>query len=122
MEHIFKDGEYWTGFGDNLLWQQLMNSTRAAAAELLQVYGFSPVEAWQKASHRTVLWASVHTADSIHEPHMTKDSLVGGVYYVRIPPGSGDLVLFDPRGMSPMLSANMSARVRAKAEVRDLSA
>jgi hypothetical protein len=48
---------------------------------------------------------------------MTKDSLVGGVYYVHIPPNSGDLVLYDPRGMSPMLSANLSEAVRHKAEV-----
>lgn len=47
---------------------------------------------------------------------MTKDSLVGGVYYVRVPPRSGELLLFDPRGMSPMLSANVSEAVRAKAE------
>ena len=147
---------YWAGFEKDALWQQLAVSTKAAAAELLQTYGFSAHEAWQKASHRTVLWASVHTGvphsslafgfrllsstlcncefmagfkllviatwpgSSLHEPHMTKDSLVGGVYYVNIPPGSGDLVLFDPRGMSPMLSQNVSQRVRAKAEVRRL--
>jgi hypothetical protein len=73
-------GRYWEGFASDPLWRYLLDSTRAAAAELLQVYGFSAHEAWQKASHRTVMWASVHTGDSMHEPHMTKDSLVGGVY------------------------------------------
>ena len=59
--------------------------------------------------------------NSLHEPHMTMDSLVGGVYYVNIPAHSGDLVMFDPRGMSPMLSQNVSSRVRSAAEVRCVS-
>lgn len=61
MRHLHSDGEYWSGFGKDSLWMKLMHSSRVAAAQLLQVYGFSATEAWQKASHRTVLWASVHT-------------------------------------------------------------
>eukprot|EP00968_Pinguiococcus_pyrenoidosus_P017016 scaffold1659_cov255-Pinguiococcus_pyrenoidosus.AAC.15 len=42
---------------------------------------------------------------------MTEDSLIGGVYYSRVPSGSGHLALYDPRGMSPILRRNFSEEI-----------
>lgn len=50
----------------------------------------------------SVVWVSIHTAESVHQPHVTDDALVGGVYYVRTPTGSGRLELYDPRGKNPL--------------------
>lgn len=48
------------------------------------------------------MWVSVHTTESVHQPHVTEDALIGGVYYVRAPPGSGRLEMYDPRGKHPI--------------------
>ena len=106
MAFLRDTGAYWKGFADLPLFRKLEAAMKAAAAQLLQMHGMDAAAAWRKANHRTILWASVHTGRSIHEPHMTKDSLVGGVYYSGIPEGSGQLALFDPRGLSPHLVAN----------------
>lgn len=68
-----------------------------AAVKVLQLHGLSEKKARRKAHHDIIFWVSVHTGNSVHEPHMTEDSLLGGVYYVSVPPFSGRLELFDPR-------------------------
>ena len=85
------------------LYKRLLHMTRAAAALVLERHGLSKQEARSKAwSHNCLIWASVHTAESVHEPHNTEDSLLGGVYYVSAPTGSGELTLLDPRGKPPV--------------------
>ena len=85
------------------LFKYLSVAMREAAALFLERHGMDRATARSKAfSHNFLLWASVHTGDSIHEPHNTDDSLIGGVYYVTVPQHSGELALFDPRGKSPV--------------------
>ena len=49
-----------------------------------------------------VVWVSVHTTESMHQPHVTDDALVGGVYYIKTPRHAGRLHIYDPRGKSPL--------------------
>ncbi len=51
--------------------------------------------------HELFLWATVHTSCMAHLHHVHENSAVSGVYYVSAPPGSGDLILEDPRGAHP---------------------
>eukprot|EP00511_Aplanochytrium_stocchinoi_P006010 CAMPEP_0204826914 /NCGR_PEP_ID=MMETSP1346-20131115/4512_1 /ASSEMBLY_ACC=CAM_ASM_000771 /TAXON_ID=215587 /ORGANISM="Aplanochytrium stocchinoi, Strain GSBS06" /LENGTH=476 /DNA_ID=CAMNT_0051955149 /DNA_START=148 /DNA_END=1578 /DNA_ORIENTATION=- len=98
---ILRDtGDYWTGFTELSLFNELIDTMREGAVKVLEAYGHSSQVARRKASHDIIFWASVHTGNSIHEPHMTEDSLIGGVYYVSVPEHSGNLELFDPRAKS----------------------
>ena len=79
MEFLARDGEYYSPFGASRLFTPLMDAMRSAAAKTLMRFGYAKGIASKKAAHQTVFWVSVHDEDSIHEPHMTKDSLLGGV-------------------------------------------
>eukprot|EP00656_Telonema_subtile_P020341 TRINITY_DN21470_c0_g1_i2.p1 TRINITY_DN21470_c0_g1~~TRINITY_DN21470_c0_g1_i2.p1 ORF type:complete len:136 (-),score=15.54 TRINITY_DN21470_c0_g1_i2:156-563(-) len=50
---------------------------------------------------RIFMWAGVHYSCMGHMPHVHPGSAVAGTYYVAVPPGSGDLILEDPRGPRP---------------------
>ena len=103
MDILKSKGDYFKGFRENSLWKHIAYSMKAASSQILNIHTGDKADAWSKASHRTVMWVSVHTDASIHEPHMTHDSLIGGVYYLRIPKSvAGDLALYDPRGVSPL--------------------
>jgi hypothetical protein len=43
------------------------------------------------------IWSSIHSGSSSHPFHNHPDSLVSGVYFVRIPEGAGSLVFADSR-------------------------
>ena len=45
-------------------------------------------------------WMTVHMNGSSHQPHVHKATQFNAVYYVKVPPNSGDLVFDDPRGIS----------------------
>ena len=44
-----------------------------------------------------LIWATVHKEGVMHHRHDHPFALISGVYYVNVPPGSGDIVLYDPR-------------------------
>jgi len=46
-------------------------------------------------------WCNVHREGQDHKPHVHGDSLLSAVYYARVPPGAGEIVFYDPRGVSP---------------------
>ena len=96
MRFLRETGAYWGGFTSIPLWRELERVARRAADELLEAHGRTGGTA---ARRDLIMWTSVHTSRSVHEPHNTHDSLVGGVYYVSVPPGSGNLALYDPRGL-----------------------
>ena len=94
---------YWGGFQDIDGFNDLVFAMRHAAKRFLgDTHGLAKDDAERKASHPLVVWVSVHTMESVHQPHVTLDALVGGVYYVSVPRGSGRLELYDPRGKSPL--------------------
>ena len=97
MNILRSTGDYYSGFTDLSLFRDLIETMREGAAQLLQANGMKRELAEQKVKHDIIFWASVHTEKSVHEPHMTEDSLIGGVYYVTVPPHSGSLGIFDPR-------------------------
>jgi uncharacterized protein (TIGR02466 family) len=95
---------YWGGFQSIPGFRSLVNSMRIAAKKFLKnTHGLPDQDAEAKAfAHPLVVWVSVHTRESVHQPHVTLDAQVGGVYYVNVPKGSGRLELYDPRGKSPL--------------------
>ena len=94
---------YWGGFQDIDGFTDLVHAMRHAANRFLgDTHGLREDDAERRASHPLVVWVSVHTMESVHQPHVTLDALVGGVYYVSVPKGSGRLELYDPRGKSPL--------------------
>ena len=78
----------------------LVMAMRRASVDFLRNHGVA--DAVMRASHPLVVWVSVHTDDSVHQPHVTTDAMVGGVYYVRTPRNAGRLVMYDPRGKHPV--------------------
>jgi uncharacterized protein (TIGR02466 family) len=121
MFRLEKDGQMWQGFTDQPSFTQLFRMFKGAAVDFLVSHGMNATVAREKVlSHQTVYWVSVHSNSSVHQPHMTEDSLVGGVYYVTVPPGSGDLELFDARGKSPILKSPTAVH-NATSDPDDLS-
>lgn len=102
MSKLELSSSYWGDFQKIPGFQDLVLSMRRAAKVFLVNHGWDEDSALRKASHPLVVWVSVHTTESVHQPHVTEDALVGGVYYVRAPPGSGRLEMYDPRGKHPV--------------------
>jgi len=44
-----------------------------------------------------LMWATVHKNGIMHHMHDHPFALISGIYYVSVPPGSGDIILYDPR-------------------------
>eukprot|EP01031_Cornospumella_fuschlensis_P029875 gene29875-36071_t len=104
MAELDTSSSYWGPFKDIEGFPELVASMRKSVLTFLQRYhGWDAEAAKRKASHPLVVWVSVHTADSVHQPYVTEDALVGGVYYVSVPKGSGKLHMYDPRGKHPLL-------------------
>jgi uncharacterized protein (TIGR02466 family) len=103
MSNLDVSSSYWGPFKDIEGFPDLVAMMRKSAAIFLQKYhGWDEEAVQRKASHPLVVWVSVHTVDSVHQPHVTEDALIGGVYYVSVPQGSGKLHMFDPRGKHPL--------------------
>ena len=81
---------------------------KKATVNFLELHGWTSADARFKADHDLIFWASVHTAASEHQPHVTTDALLGGVFYVELGSGQPQLLqLFDPRGkMAAQLTAD----------------
>jgi len=97
--------KYWSGFEELPVFHKLSSMFRSAAKSYLMSIGLSEQDADLKSRSRTVIWASVHTGESYHGPHNTEDSMVGGVFYVKVPPNSGSLLFSDPRGKNSVMQA-----------------
>jgi uncharacterized protein (TIGR02466 family) len=55
----------------------------------------------EEIRQKIFIWASIHLNGTGHQPHHHVNSAVSGVFYVSVPPGSGDIVFNDPRGGLP---------------------
>jgi uncharacterized protein (TIGR02466 family) len=93
---------YWKAFAEAVGFKELVKKMRYGAFKFLMEHGFDETTALRKASHPVIIWVSVHDQESVHQPHVTNDALVGGVYYVHVPSYAGRLQLFDPRGKGPI--------------------
>lgn len=71
--NLFSSVHVWTGFQHIAALEDLTLLLRRAVVDFLQDHGFSREEALRKAGHPLVVWASVHTKDSVHQPHVTDD-------------------------------------------------
>eukprot|EP01038_Epipyxis_sp_PR26KG_P008190 gene8190-11079_t len=103
MSKLEHTSSYWGNFKDVPGFSTLISIMRKASIEFLEKHGIIDSIARYKAIyHPLVVWVSVHTKDSVHQPHVTDDALIGGVYYVKTPKWSGKLELYDPRGKQPL--------------------
>ncbi len=103
MNDLDQSNSYWSPLTNIPGFSDLVLVMRLAAIRFLRDYhGWSEEAAIRKASHSLIVWISVHTETSTHQPHVTEDALIGGVYYVKTPDGSGALDLYDPRGKHPL--------------------
>eukprot|EP00954_Amorphochlora_amoebiformis_P021288 1345444-Amorphochlora_amoeboformis.AAC.1 len=93
MKPLKDTGKYWSGFEELPVFHQIQRIFRAAAYRYLRTVGISHRDAMLKSQSRTVVWASVHTGRSHHGPHNTEDSMVGGVFYVKVPKKAGYFAL-----------------------------
>ena len=55
------------------------------------------------------MWANINPPGGYNAPHIHPNSLFSGVYYIKAPKNSGNLVCNDPR---PGVQLNMPARKR----------
>merc|ERR1712130_3846 len=117
MQVFQKTGNYHPNFTKCKLFSRLMALTREACRIFFLSLGYSPERATMRSQHNLIFWISVHTGNSFHGPHKTDDALLGGVYYVNVPDNSGELALFDPRGMSPMLESIDPDKLFSKKEI-----
>ncbi len=51
----------------------------------------------------TDCWANTHGKGGTNHLHKHPNNLLSGVYYVQVPPGSGDIVFVDPRPQSGII-------------------
>jgi uncharacterized protein (TIGR02466 family) len=103
MNDLDDSRSYWKPLIKIPGFQDLVFAMRLAAVDfLVNSHGWDRESAYRKASHSLIVWMSVHTEDSTHQPHVTEDALIGGVYYINVPDGSGVLDLYDPRGKHPI--------------------
>eukprot|EP00466_Bigelowiella_natans_P019867 jgi/Bigna1/75889/fgenesh1_pg.37_\ len=103
MEPFETTGRYWSGFESAPPFRKLLRVFLDACKGYLVANGHSHEEAELRARGKTLIWASVHTGESIHQPHNSGNAMIGGVFYARVPENSGKLVFFDPRGKSPVV-------------------
>jgi len=100
MSKIETGSAFWGIFQDIEGMDALVMAMRRGSVDFLRNHGIA--DAVMRASHPLVVWVSVHTDESVHQPHVTTDAMVGGVYYVRTPRNAGRLVMYDPRGKHPV--------------------
>ena len=57
------------------------------------------------------MWANINPPGGYNAPHIHPNSLFSGVYYVKVPKNSGELVCNDPR---PGIQTTMPMRIKGK--------
>jgi uncharacterized protein (TIGR02466 family) len=57
------------------------------------------------------MWANINPPGGYNAPHIHANSLFSGVYYIKAPKNSGELVCSDPR---PGVQLNMPARIKGQ--------
>jgi uncharacterized protein (TIGR02466 family) len=58
----------------------------------------------------TGCWANIHPRGSAHKAHSHANNFLGGVYYLKLPPGSGAISFHDPRPQSLRLMPRVTER------------
>jgi uncharacterized protein (TIGR02466 family) len=76
---------------DQPVFDALRAALRAACAHALEQMGV------RSPSFALESWANIHDRDGFNFAHMHDGCLLSGVFYLQVPPGSGALMLRDPR-------------------------
>lgn len=93
--------------------QRLMDIMNEATDTYLGELGV-PHETVLRRSHDVSqdAWATVHSHNVFHAAHLHEDSLVSGVYYLKLPPNSGPIAFYDARGPHPPFDNDLSVNPR----------
>ena len=65
------------------------------------------------------MWANVNYPKCYNRPHIHPNSLFSGVYFVKTPKGSGNLMVYDPRSGIHMIMPNRKGDKRTKNMILD---
>ena len=88
-------------------WQPLVQEVLGMATEIFREHRY----AGNVSASITEMWANIHDKGGSNVAHIHTDCLWSGVYWVSVPPGSGDLTLKDPRaGMDYSIYADADQR------------
>lgn len=113
--HWQSDGGFRKVFSKYKAFKKLEYLQAVAADTFMDALGSTPM--FRGTTRRTMpdvqSWATVHSDCVFHGPHNHGEILLSGVYYVRVPPGAGDLQLHDPRGPHGPFQTRLSLQPRA---------
>ncbi len=73
---------------------------------------FADAHLWHGATTLVMpeLWVNVNGPNSFNQLHTHPNSLISGVYYVKTPGASGELILHDPRKQASVYQAPLTGR------------
>lgn len=87
--------EGWSGpktLFDDPIFQPLKEKTQQAFANSLLQMGVP-----EGFSFAMEAWANIHDAGGFNQPHIHREAVLSGCFYLHTPPGSGSIVFHDPR-------------------------
>jgi len=76
----------------------------------------------ERLSDKSVLgnmWANINYPGNFNRPHIHPNALFSGVYYIKAPNGSGNLMVYDPRPGIHMIMPNRKGDKRTKNMILD---
>ena len=76
----------------------------------------------ERLSDKSVLgnmWANINYPGNFNRPHIHPNALFSGVYYIKAPKGSGNLMVYDPRPGIHMIMPNRKGDKRTKNMILD---
>lgn len=99
----------WRNFETVPEFRMLEQFFQAATDKFLKAAGVPEAEIRQR-SRQVQAWATVHEGGVSHLAHCHPNSVVSGVYYVKMPEGSGSIIFDDPRGPLPPFDTKLTIR------------
>lgn len=100
-------GGGWGVVSDTPEWAPVSNFINATIDMYFKLLGKDEAYIAERGRDLTQ-WATVHKEHMSHEAHLHPGSVLSGVYYVKVPPGSGEISFFDPRGERPPFGTRYS--------------
>lgn len=99
---------HWQSAGDLYRRPAFEPLVQAVVAAARNVVGFLSWEC--EGLQITDLWANVNDQDFAHRQHSHPNNFLAGVYYVAVPPDSGEIVFYDPRPQAHVLEPKVRER------------
>ena len=109
----------WSGF--NLLEKTAFHPLRDFIFnEAIHFAEFNKLDIQKFPLKLTESWVNIHSTDNYQEPHVHQNSIISGVYYVKVPETSGAFVLHSPYKYT-MVTPPLTAHVPVTAYSQEIS-